>query len=131
MQFTYTRLLVDDFATTLSFYRDVLGLEVLLADDDWQYAELRAGSDAKISLFPKSEIASIVGTQSLSPISEAQDDTMLVFYVEDVDKTATILEGNGVIIDVPPQDREWGIRTVHFRDPDGRLIEVNGPLQEQ
>jgi catechol 2,3-dioxygenase-like lactoylglutathione lyase family enzyme len=25
---------------------------------------------------------------------------------------------------------EWGIRTAHFRDPDGNLIEINQPLKE-
>ena len=39
------------------------------------------------------------------------------------------LLAKGVTVLVPPTDHpDWGIRTVHFRDPDGNLIEVNQNL---
>jgi catechol 2,3-dioxygenase-like lactoylglutathione lyase family enzyme len=39
-----------------------------------------------------------------------------------------VKEQNGIVV-TQPQDRpDWGIRTAHFRDPDGNLIEIYNNL---
>ena len=40
------------------------------------------------------------------------------------------LRAQGVALVAEPQDRsDWMIRTAHFRDPDGNLIEINSSIQ--
>ncbi|KAA0254227.1 MAG: hypothetical protein EDM79_20930, partial [Chloroflexi bacterium] len=40
------------------------------------------------------------------------------------------LRAHGVTLLTEPTDHaDWGIRTAHFRDPDGHLIEINQPLK--
>jgi catechol 2,3-dioxygenase-like lactoylglutathione lyase family enzyme len=55
---------------------------------------------------------------------------VLCFDVGDVDATHRALAGQGVVFLTPPTDRPaWMIRTAHFRDPDGNLVEINAPLR--
>jgi lactoylglutathione lyase len=54
---------------------------------------------------------------------------VLVFGTDDVDAAAERLRGLGVRLETGPLDRsEWGVRTLHLRDPDGHLIELNSLL---
>jgi len=54
-----------------------------------------------------------------------------LFEVPNVDRASQELKTKGVVFETEPMDRpEWGIRTAHFRDPDGNLIEINQPLKE-
>jgi predicted enzyme related to lactoylglutathione lyase len=49
--------------------------------------------------------------------------------VDDVDRTTEQLKSRGAQIVVEPMSHpEWGIRTLHLRDPDGNLIEVNSQM---
>jgi len=50
--------------------------------------------------------------------------------LSNVDEVTKELKAKGVVFETGPIDRsEWGIRTAHFRDPDGNLIEINQPLK--
>ena len=58
-----------------------------------------------------------------------QDAVVLVLATKNVDAAANMLRAKGVALVSEPEDRpDWGIRTAHFRDPDGHLIEINCPL---
>jgi catechol 2,3-dioxygenase-like lactoylglutathione lyase family enzyme len=53
-----------------------------------------------------------------------------VFAVEDVAAVCREMESKGFHLTLGPTDLpDWGVRTAHFRDPDGNLIEINQPLQ--
>ncbi|MBK8019931.1 MAG: VOC family protein [Chloroflexi bacterium] len=61
--------------------------------------------------------------------ASAQDSSLLVFEVDDVDQAVQSLQGKGVSFIAMPTDRpDWGMRTAHFRDPDGNLLEIFHPL---
>jgi catechol 2,3-dioxygenase-like lactoylglutathione lyase family enzyme len=56
----------------------------------------------------------------------------LVLEADDPDGLAGRLLDRGVAPVNGPQDRpEWGIRVVHFRDPDGNLLEAYGELPRE
>jgi catechol 2,3-dioxygenase-like lactoylglutathione lyase family enzyme len=58
------------------------------------------------------------------------DRSALIFAVDSVDRVCDELRDKGVSLETEPQDRPvWGVRTAHFRDPDGNLIEINTELQ--
>ena len=48
----------------------------------------------------------------------------LTIWVDDVDRVAAELDARGVPLLNGPVDREWGVRTVSFTDPDGHIWEV-------
>jgi lactoylglutathione lyase len=74
-------------------------------------------------------MSAAVGTSALPARAEAQDAVCIVFGVDDVDAAERRLEAAGVPIVVGATDRAaWEVRTLHVRDPDGRLVEINAPL---
>lgn len=128
MRYDYTRLLVADFPACFRFYREVIGLSPHLGRETDTYAEFETGF-TRIALFDRAQMSTAVGTSALPAQVEAQDAVCLVFGVDDVDAVQRRLEAAGVPIVVGATDRaEWEVRTLHVRDPDGRLVELNAPL---
>ena len=128
MRYDYTRLLVADFPACFRFYREVIGLALHLGRETDAYAEFETGF-TRIALFDRAEMSGAVGTSALPAQAEAQDAVCLVFGVDDLGAAQRRLEAAGVPIVVGATDRpDWEVRTLHVRDPDGRLIELNAPL---
>ncbi len=122
---THVRLLVKDFPACFRFYRDVMALPVNYGDEAGPYAEFRANGEI-LGLFERRLMAQLVGTAGLPAAAGVQDPVCLCFAVDDVDQIANSLKAKGATVVTEPRDRpDWGIRTAHFRDPDGTLIEIN------
>lgn len=133
MQLDNVRLLVTRFDDCFRFYRDVLGLKVTWGELGRSYASFEAGQGKTLSIFDRKEMAKAIGTSDLPLTAETQDRFVLVFTVDDLEKTVARLRSCGVSLLTDIQDRpEWGIRTAHLRDPDGNLLEliVNLPRDE-
>jgi len=125
MQLNYVRLLVNDYGACFRFYRDVLGMTVTWGEEGSGYADFAVTEGFSLALFDRSEMAAALGTADLPASADAQDRLALIFGVEDVDATTQALTRQGVAFITPPIDHpDWGIRTAHFRDPDGNLIEI-------
>lgn len=128
---THVRLLVDDFRGCFRFYRDVIGLETTWSEGDGPYAEFRLGGDKYLGLFARALMTDAVGTGELPPRAPAQDAFALIIQVDDVDDEAERLRGDGIALVTEPADRpDWGLRTIHLRDPDGNLVELFCPPKE-
>jgi catechol 2,3-dioxygenase-like lactoylglutathione lyase family enzyme len=128
LRFSHTRLLVRDYAACFRFYRDVLRFEVGFGDETSGYADFQTG-ESTLALFDRGEMAAAIGTEHLPVFVESQDEVALICSVESVDATYEDLRAKGVVFVTEPQDHaEWGVRTAHFRDPDGTLIEINSSL---
>lgn len=128
LKYTHTRLLVRDFPAAFQFYRDTLGFATTFGAEDENYADFETGGVA-LALFPRGLMAEAVGTMNTPAGGGGQDPVALIFAVEDVDQAYRDLGARGVDFVTPPQDRPlWGIRTAHFRDPDGNLLEIYSPL---
>jgi predicted enzyme related to lactoylglutathione lyase/ADP-ribose pyrophosphatase YjhB (NUDIX family) len=129
---THVRLLVvSDFGDCFRFYHDVMGFEAMFGDESGPYADFDAHS-IKLALFKRDLMAQAIGAPNLSPRQMLQDTAALVFEVVDVESAMNQLEKRGAVFLTEPTDRpDWGIRTVHLRDPDGNLIELNEELRHQ
>jgi len=128
-KYEFTRLLVTNFKECFRFYRDVMGFKVNFGTEDDTYADFEIGA-VNISLFDKAEMSATLGTSSKPVHTEMQDTICLTFSVESVDEFCRHLKEKGVSLLTEPADhKDWGIRTLHFRDPDGHLIEINQPLK--
>ena len=130
MKFTHIRLLVKNYQSCFNFYRDVFGYNAIWGDENSGYADFETES-AIIALFGRDAMADAVGKSGLPSDVTSQDTASLIFEVPNVDRASQELKTKGVVFETEPMDRpEWGIRTAHFRDPDGNLIEINQPLKE-
>ena len=108
-------LYVSDLATSLTFYRDVVGLEHRFTDAG--YAEFNTGA-TRFALYERHRAEWLTGRPVVpGPAGE------VVLLVEDVDAVADALRARGVPLLAEPADRPWGHRTVHAADPDGFVVE--------
>ena len=131
LRFTHTRLLVQDYHACFLFYRDVLGLEAGFGDESSGYADFQTG-DVSLALFDRQEMIDALGDAALPSSGGSADRVALIFAVDDVDRAVTELQGWGVrFVSEPTDHPDWGIRTAHFRDPDGNLIEIYASLTQR
>ncbi len=122
-RFNYLRLLVDNYRGTFRFYRDVMGMKVLRGDVDGGYAEFEVPG-VRLALFQRARMSEALDLPE--PQGEGRGHATLVFAVDDVEAAHRELEGQGVRFLVGPRSHPgWGVRTAHFRDPDGNMIEIN------
>jgi catechol 2,3-dioxygenase-like lactoylglutathione lyase family enzyme len=101
---------VKDPGAAATFYRDILGLDLLM-DHGW-IATYGNGEDMKVQV---------------SFASEGGSGTPVPDLSIEVDDLASILAGMqraGFSIVYGPADEPWGVRRFYVRDPFGRLINI-------
>jgi catechol 2,3-dioxygenase-like lactoylglutathione lyase family enzyme len=124
---TVTLLQVFDMPTSLHFYRDLLGFEVIqrsLPVDNCGWAWLRL-DHAEIMLNTAYE------DEHRPPAPDpgrcrAHKDTSLYFGCPDVDDAYTFLRSRGISA-TEPKTAPYGMRQVYFEDPDGYGICLQWP----
>lgn len=125
LHLTHVRLLVSNFRESFLFYRDIMGFSIDWGNENSGYAELQTSGNIKLALFRKDLMAEAVPSAYQPPATHFYNQVALVFAVEDVDKFYDYLQSHNVKIVTQPLDRpQWGLRTAHFRDPDGNLLEI-------
>jgi catechol 2,3-dioxygenase-like lactoylglutathione lyase family enzyme len=101
---------MSDVDEASAFYKDILGLEVLM-DLGW----IRTyGSSAKM-------------TVQVSVMSEGGSGTAvpdLSIEVDDVEEALTRVRKAGIAIEYGPATESWGVRRFYVRDPFGKLINI-------
>ncbi|RCJ19922.1 extradiol dioxygenase [Nostoc sp. ATCC 43529] len=128
LQLTHLRLLVSNYKDSFLFYRDLLKFDVDWGDENSGYAEFNSGH-LKLGLFKQELMAQVVPRIDQPSYVVNRDKIVLIFAVDNVDEVYEEVKKANAIVVTPPTDRpDWGIRTAHFRDPDGNLIEVYNNL---
>jgi predicted enzyme related to lactoylglutathione lyase len=111
LKIAYVNVHVSNFATSVAFYRDLLGLEQQFADEGFGYAAFSAGpvrlGIARIDS-SDAEQRGLLGSH-----------TGIGFRVEDLDATHRQLADRGVHFTMAPQKQPWGSFMAMFADPDG------------
>jgi catechol 2,3-dioxygenase-like lactoylglutathione lyase family enzyme len=106
---------VANMRTSVQFYRDVLGMEVLYGGKDWQFSSLRAkGAKDPILNLEQGRVATPWGR--------------LIFYVPDVDEFSSYLKAKGFQTE-SPRDGSCGERYFHLYDPDGHELSFARPIR--
>ncbi len=122
LNFSQTRLLITDMAASVRFYRDALGLEMLTGSEADVYCAFRLNDHVTLALFGRDAMREAIGAAAV-PVSG--DAVVLNFMVDHLDAAMQTLAARGVKFLAEPVVRpDWGMRTVHFRDPDGNLLEA-------
>lgn len=117
-------LQVFDMPTSLAFYRDALGFEVLETSNpragdrvDWCY--LKSGK-AELMLNTAYEEPERPAAPE-EPRAAAHSDTCLYFGCPDVDGAYEYLRAKGIAADAP-KVAPYGMKQLYLRDPDGYYL---------
>jgi len=133
MKFSNVRLLVKDFAKCFKFYNEQLGLEAAWGDENSGYASFKVADGIEgLALFVSDWMAPSVGNQDKQQPVGMREKSLISFSVDNVDETYAALKAKGVtFINEPTDMPDWGMRTVHLRDPEENLIELYSPLSPE
>ena len=118
-------LQVYDMPTSVRFYRDLLGFEVVstspvLGEDRFHWALLRLG-DAELMLNTAYEFDGERPVEPDPARTAAHGDTGLFFGCPDVDRAYEELRGKGVTVQ-EPSVAPYGMKQMYLRDPDGYAL---------
>ena len=120
-------LFVDDPKQSKSFYEGVFQTPVLFEDDDSVAFRFE---NTIVNLLARPAALSLIEPAAVAnggPGASFQ----LTIWVDDADETCAELDRRGVRLLNGPMNREWGVRTATFTDPDGHIWEVAAQLPEQ
>jgi lactoylglutathione lyase len=111
---SYITLWVNEYDTCLAFYRDMLGLPLESADENFAQFSTEG---TKLYLHR---------LRDNSPLRVRALE--IHFEVSDVDHAYDKLIERGVRFEHQLSNMPWGLRMAAFRDPEGNAIEIVGPL---
>jgi catechol 2,3-dioxygenase-like lactoylglutathione lyase family enzyme len=113
-------LQVFDMPTSIAFYRDVIGCEIVstdgkpVPDNDWVLLQLN-GTQLMLNTAYEQEHRP---TAPDAARVAAHDDVCIYFACPDVDAAYTHLLGKGVDVS-PPKVAWYGMKQLNLHDPDG------------
>jgi len=120
-------LAVSDFAASLRFYRDQLGLTEVALYDDPPYVTLSVAG-ARISLAEQGHPApDRPGVAMAAPADPSRANVVLVLEVPDADLARKVLQARGVSFLAETYRPPWGGCRFFCVDPDGYLVEIEQP----
>ena len=130
MQFDKTtiRILVrKDYGACFDFYAEKIGLVPVWGDRNGPYTSfaVKKGEPPCFAIFNGANMTMAKGYEQ--PNANAQPDTIIaVIPSTELDKDYQRMKEAGVTFLGEPQFiKEWGMRFVCFRDPEGNLFELN------
>jgi catechol 2,3-dioxygenase-like lactoylglutathione lyase family enzyme len=106
-------LTVANMRTSVHFYKEVLGLEIIYGSEDSYFTSFRTKDGDTILNLEQGDTSIRWGR--------------LIFHVSDVDRFWAYLTEKGFHPD-NPQDASWGERYFHFPDPDGHELSFARPI---
>jgi lactoylglutathione lyase len=121
-------LFTKDLARVRDFYQNVMGLEFKHGQD---------GVDAYFQLGPDGFL--LISQDTADNLLSAADvdhepargaRSVIVAPVEDVDAAYEELRAKGVEFIRAPEDRPWGLRCAHLKDPEGNVWELHTPIKK-
>ena len=117
-------LMVNDMASMIRFYRDVLGFEIKEGEDT-----------SNVYLVKDNTLFLLYGRQDFEKMTNRRYEYLkglnghfeIALYVdtfEEVDKAYADVISKGAVSVLEPETEPWGQRTCYIADPEGNLIEI-------
>ena len=113
-------MFVEDRQRSKSFYEKLFDVEAIHEDENAVAFKFENLIVNLLELRPAHDLI------DPAPVGrrEAGSRFQLTIEVEDVDAVCAELESGGIALLNGPMNREWGLRTASFTDPDGHIWEV-------
>ncbi len=121
-------LFVTDLERTKAFYRDTLEMNMTFEDEVGCGFEL---GSTLLLLLNIDGARDLLTNEIVAEQHSAGASSQLVSFVDDVDAIYAELVGKGVEFVREPIDRAWGLRTAHFKDPEGNIWEIAHSLAKE
>lgn len=117
-------LFVDDMATMIRFYRDVLGFEIKEAEDAVNVYLIKDGT--LFMLYERKNFEKMTSRkyEYLKGVNGHFEIALYVDTFEEVDIEFAKAVSKGATPVLEPTDEPWGQRTCYIADPEGNLIEI-------
>jgi catechol 2,3-dioxygenase-like lactoylglutathione lyase family enzyme len=119
-------LFVGDPRRSKAFYDNVFGLSPIFEDED---AATFRFENTIVNLLRVSAAGELIEPAEVGS-RDAGSRFQLTIWVDDAAAVCAELAARGVEILNGPIDREWGVRTATFTDPDGHVWEIAQQLGE-
>ena len=125
-------LFVNDMATMIRFYRDVLGFEIKESEDAVNVYLIKDGT--LFMLYERKNFEKMI-SRKYEYVKGLNGHFEIALYVdtfEEVDKRFAEAVSKGATPVLEPETEKWGQRTCYIADPEGNLIEIgsfNKPFQ--
>jgi len=113
-------LFVDDVPRAKGFYQDVFDLSPIYEDEN--AAAFKFG-DMIVNLLARPAAHELIEPATVAEPASGSS-FQLTIWVDDTDALVSELGSRGVELLNGPIDREWGVRTASFTDPDGHIWEI-------
>ena len=117
-------LFVNNMATMVRFYRDVLGFEIQEGEDAGNVYLIKDGT--LFMLYGRNNFESMT-SRKYEYIKGLNGHFEIALYVdtfEEVDKRFADVVSKGATPVLEPTTEPWGQRTCYIADPEGNLIEI-------
>jgi lactoylglutathione lyase len=113
-------LFVEDPKRSKSFYQDVFGVPLIYEDEDAAAFEFE---NMIVNLLKRPAANDLIAPGVVAG-PDAGSGFQLSIWVDDADAACADLAARGVRLLNGPMNREWGMRTAAFTDPDGHTWEI-------
>jgi lactoylglutathione lyase len=123
-QFNMIGIFVKDLPAMVSFYRDVLGVDINW-DGEGPYAEFKH-EGIRFSMYTRSLLPDLLGQEPSYPkgLNGTFELAIDLPIFQDVDREfARVVEAGAVPV-YAPRNEPWGMRSSMIADPEGNLIEI-------
>jgi catechol 2,3-dioxygenase-like lactoylglutathione lyase family enzyme len=125
----YTNITVNDVDESVAFYRDALGLDVIMDVSNGGHRWLTLGTDSQPGL-------GIVLSDPHAGRSQADGDALqelltkgvlpnIVFTTDDLDAAFERVRSSGAEVLQEPMDPGYGTQDCAFRDPSGNMVRIS------
>ena len=121
-------LFARDLHRARDFYQNVMGLEVQYSDD--VSAAFKIDPDTLLILDHAGADA-LLSPEDVDHEGARGARSVLATGVADVDAAYEELRSKGVEFIRAPEDRSWGLRCAHFKDPESNVWEIHAPVKER
>lgn len=119
-------LFVEDPRRSKSFYQDVFDVSAIYEDED---AVAFKFENMIVNLLKAPAARDLIDPGAVAS-QDSGSRFQLTVWVDDADAVCEDLATRGVGLLNGPLDRDWGMRTASFTDPDGHIWEIAQELSE-
>ena len=119
-------LFVEDPRRSQSFYEEVFDVPVIWEDEDSAAFKFE---NTIVNLLRIPAARDLIEPGSVAN-REGGSRFQLTVWVDDADAVSMELATHGVKLLNGPMNREWGVRTASFTDPDGHIWEIAQRLSD-